>query len=168
MFERQPPSAGEVRALAHQLLSWADHLRTQSGAEREITEQDRRDMQLALAEAMRSSRRQRARIFAGGPPGSVLWDLLLELFIRDLNGFRTPIDQQLVIGDLPFETLERSLKTLSSLGLVVLTVDRLDPSKMWISLSQRGHQNMFDYLQEFAELLGLHPQSKARAELESD
>ena len=82
-----PPSAGEVRALAHQLLSWADHLSTRLARGRlELSEEDQHDLLITVAEAMRGTRRVRSRIFPDVPLGNANWAVLLDLFIRELNG----------------------------------------------------------------------------------
>src|SRR5688500_15410868 len=59
MFENAPPRAGDVRALAHQLLNWADHLSDRPDPARELTEEGRHDLILGLALATREARRLR-------------------------------------------------------------------------------------------------------------
>jgi hypothetical protein len=79
MFDTTPPRAGDVRALAHQLLSWADQLSERPDLTTELTEEGRHDLVLGLAGALRDARRLRAEIFPripfsnprGGDAGSV-------------------------------------------------------------------------------------------------
>jgi hypothetical protein len=63
MCDSAPPRAAEVRALAHQLLSWADHLSDRPDLTGELTEEGRHDLVLGLATALREARRLRAEIF---------------------------------------------------------------------------------------------------------
>ena len=129
-----------------------------------MTDQDRHDVLLGLAEAIRGTRRHRARIFGEIPLGNPLWDVMLDLYIRDLNGYRTPIEQQLADSEFPGSALDRSLKALSSHGLVTLTVDPLSQHEILVSLSERGREGMSEVLREAAELLGLHPSGEAAAD----
>jgi hypothetical protein len=62
MFDTAPPRAGDVRALPHQLLSWADHLSDRPSFTRELTEEGRHDLELGLATALREVHRLRAEI----------------------------------------------------------------------------------------------------------
>ena len=62
MFEQAPPSAGEVRALANQLLAWADSLARPKHAEA-LSEDSREEQLIALATASLEARRLRGQAF---------------------------------------------------------------------------------------------------------
>jgi hypothetical protein len=157
MFENAPPSAGDVRALAHQLLTWADHLtdRTGAGPEpgREMSEEDRHDLILGLAEAVREGRRLRSAIFTGIPLGNPNWDVMLDLFIQEMNGFRTSLDHMSLSGDLPAATVYEAVELLAGLGLLERAPDRFDSRVVWLSLSAQGRQGMFDLLEQSTEFV---------------
>ena len=157
MFDDAPPSAGEVRALAHQLMSWADHLSAQgrSGPEfgRELTEEHRHDLILGLAVATREGRRLRGTIFTGVPLANPNWDVMLDLFIQEMNGFRTSLDHLALTGDLPAATIYESVDALTRLGLLERTPDRFDSRIVWLSLSVAGHQAMCDLFEQSAEFV---------------
>ena len=153
MFENAPPSAGEVRALAHQLLSWADHLTTGSEPGRELSEEDKHDLILGLAVATREARRLRAAIFFGVPLRNACWDVMLDLFIQEMNGFRTSLDHLALTGDLPATTVYDSVDTLGGLELLERSVDRFDSSVIWLTLSVTGRQGMFDLLEQSTEFV---------------
>ena len=155
MFDRPPPSAGEVRALAHQLMSWADHLSARQVAARELTEEEQHDLMITVAEAMRGTRRERARIFGDIPLGNANWDVLLDLFIRELNGHRTSLAQMVAGDELPAAAVHASIETLVRCGLVDRDAPRPDSQASWLALTPRGKQGMFELLQEIADLVSL-------------
>jgi hypothetical protein len=157
MFERPPPSAGEVRALAHQLMSWADHLSARQVAARGLSEEEQHDLMVTVAEAMRGTRRERARIFPDAPLGNANWDVLLDLFIRELNGHRTSLAQMVVGDELPVATVHAAIETLVRVGLVDRAAPRPDSQASWLALTPRGKQGMFELLQEIADLVSLQP-----------
>lgn len=153
MFDTAPPSAGEVRALAHQLMAWADHLSARPEPGRELSEQQRHDLILGLAEAMRGVRERRARIFPGIALRNPNWDIMLDLFIRELSGYRTSLDHLSLAGELPAATVHRAIETLEGAGLAARTPDRFDSWVTWVALSEPGRQAMFELLEETAELV---------------
>ena len=153
MFDQTPPRAGDVRALAHQLLTWADHLSDRSDPARELTEEDRHDLVLVLAMSLREARRLRAQIFAGVPLGNPNWDVMLDLFIQEMNGFRTSLDHLALTGDLPAPVVYESVDALAQLGLLERTPDRFDTRVFWLSLTVAGRQGMFDLFVKSAEFV---------------
>lgn len=153
MFENAPPSAGEVRALAHQLMSWAEHLSTGAEPGRELTEEDRHDLTLGLAVALRESRRLRSELFAAVPLHNPNWDVLLDLFIQEMNGFRTSLDHLALTGDLPATTVYESVDVLARAGLIERSPDRFDNRVMWLSLTVTGRQGLFDLFEQSTEFV---------------
>jgi hypothetical protein len=153
MFDSALPRAGDVRALAHQLLSWANHLSDRPDPVRELTEEGRHDLVLGLATALREARRLRAEIFPGIPFANPNWDVMLDLFIQEMNGFRTSLDHLALTGDLPAPTVYESVDTLVRLSLVARTPDRFDNRVFWLSLTVTGRQGMFDLFAQSAEIV---------------
>jgi hypothetical protein len=153
MFEQAPPSAGEVRALAHQLLAWADHLVISPEPGHELSEEGRHDLILGLALAIRATRRLRTEIFPGAPLGNATWDIMLDLFIQDMNGYRTSLDHLAIAGDLPAAAVYEAVELAAGLGLLERTPDRFDSRVVWLSLSVSGRQGMFDLFEKSADLV---------------
>jgi hypothetical protein len=91
------------------------------------------------------------------PLGNANWDTLLDLFIRELNGYRTSFEQMSVGDEVPAFTTHRALEELAAAGLVARTADLSDPRVSWLALTERGKQRMFELLAESAELVHLHP-----------
>jgi hypothetical protein len=148
MFDHAPPTAGEVRALAHQLLTWAEQLSAMPSRSSALSEEDRHELALARAETARLESRLRSRIFAGVPFGNVNWDLMLELFIREMTGFRVSVDDLLAEDLFPRDLVVRSLDALAELSLVEKVADRFDRRVAWITLSAAGKQGMIRFLLE--------------------
>lgn len=146
MFDHAPPTAGEVRALAHQLLSWAEELTAMPAPATAWSEDDRRELALSQAEAARREARLRARIFAGVPFGNANWEIMLELFIREMSGFRVAADDLVGENLLPLELVMRSVDALEEFGLVEKAFDRFDRRICWLSLSDAGKQGMARFL----------------------
>ena len=153
MHDTAPPSAGEVRALAHQLMTWAEHLSAGAAPAREPGEEDSHDFVLGLALATREARRLRAEIFAGVPFRNAAWDVMLDLFIQEMNGFRTSLDHLALTGDLPAAVIYENVESLSRLGLIERTPDRFDNRVVWLSLTIVGRQGLFDLFAQSAELV---------------
>jgi len=153
MFEDAPPSAGAVRALAHQLLSWANHLTTAPEVGSEMTEEERHDLVLRITLAVREACRLRSRIFPNAPFGNPVWEVMRELFIQEMNGFRTSLDNLSLTGELPAATVYDAVDTLVSLGLVERATDRFDFRTQWLSLSERGRQGMLDLFSSAADFV---------------
>jgi DNA-binding MarR family transcriptional regulator len=164
MFDSAPPRAGDVRALAHRLLSWADHLSERPDLTSELTEEGRHDLVLGLATALREARRLRAEIFPRVPLGNPNWDVMLDLFIQEMNGFRTSLDHLALTGDLPAPVVYESVHDLVRLGLLDRTPDRFDNRVMWLSLTVKGRQGMFDLFAHSSEVVrpiaGWHTESE--------
>jgi hypothetical protein len=153
MFDSAPPRAGDVRALAHQLLSWADHLSNRLDLTTEQSAQGRDDLVLGLAVALRDARRLRSEIFPRVPLGNPNWEVMLDLFIQEMNGFRTSLDHLALTGDLPAPVVYESVQELVRLGLIDRTEDRFDNRVSWLSLTVSGRQGMLDLFAQSAEIV---------------
>ena len=163
MPDKHIPNAGEIRALANQLMAWADYLVARPDAVEPMSEQARHEMILGLAEAMRGTRLLRARIFPDIPLGNPTWDVLLDLFVRELNGYRTSLDHLALAGELPAVSVHQAIDALAGFGLVCRAIDRFDDRVIWLALTERGQHGMFELLQETADLVRLHPGAAAAA-----
>lgn len=153
MLEDVPPSAGAVRALAHQLLTWADHLSAVPDESREMSEEDRHDLILRLALATREASRLRDTIFPGALFTNPVWEVMRDLFIQEMNGFRTSLDNLALSGELPAAMVYESVDELARLGLLERAPDRFDNRIEWLSLSGRGRQGMFDLFERSGEFV---------------
>jgi DNA-binding MarR family transcriptional regulator len=108
---------------------------------------------LRLGVATRVDRRVLAGIFPGAQLSNPTWDVMLDLFIQEMNGFRTSLDHLALTGDLPAATVYESVDALVELGLLERMVDRFDSRVMWLTLSVTGRQGMFDLLERASEFV---------------
>ena len=134
MHDTAPPSAGEVRALAHQLMTWAEHLSAGAAPAREPSEEDSHDVVLGLALATREARRLRPTLQA-------------------LKTLESSLDHLALTGDLPAAVIYENVESLSRLGLIERTPDRFDNRVVWLSLTIVGRQGLFDLFAQSAELV---------------
>jgi DNA-binding MarR family transcriptional regulator len=150
-MKNAPPSAGDVRALAHQLMSWADQLAAGPQISRVLADADRHELVLVLATAARAITRLRARIFPDVGFANPGWAIMLEIFIREASGYRVSLDQLTAEADLPELTAYRSLNLLINKGLVERSEGKTHRDDVWLSLTLPGRRKMMELLLESAE-----------------
>ena len=153
MYDPAPPSAGEVRALAHQLLSWADHLAARPEPGREMSEEDRHDLVLNLAVAAREARFLRSTSLSGAMLGDPRWDVLLDVFIQELRGFSASIDALALSGHWPEDVLAGAVSGLAELGILERAPLPFDTGVDWVSLTAPARRSMFDIFEQAAEFV---------------
>jgi len=118
-----------------------------------MTEEEQHDLCVSLALAVREACRLRAAIFPGVPFGNPVWEVMRDLFIQETKGFRTSLDNLALAGSLPAATVYDAVDTLVGLGLLERTTDRFDGRVVWLSLTVRGRQGMFDLFEQAAEFV---------------
>ena len=149
MLEAKPPSAGEVRALAQQLMLWADQLALTPSKERTLSEEELQDSVLSLAIAGRDIARLRARMFPDTDFASTGWDVMLEIFIRESQGHRVSLEQLSADG-WPALAVHRSVNMLIDKRLVDRSYKEPGTPEVWLSLTPAGKQKMAAFLFESA------------------
>lgn len=112
MVENAPPSAGEVRALAHQLLSWADQLARARQMSRALADADRHELVQALAASARELTRLRARAFPDLAFADAAWQVLLEVFTSEADGVRVSPEHLAAELKLPLPTIQQGVSQL--------------------------------------------------------
>lgn len=157
MFDNAAPSSGEVRALANQLLAWAEQLAAMPAMRGDLSVEDRDDLVLGLALGVREFHRRRARVFPAAEFGQPTWEVMLDLFIQQLNGYRVSFNHLVLEGSLPAEIVATCVETLAALGLVERTPDQLDSRMSWLSLSEVAAHGLTGLLLECAEVIRPHP-----------
>ena len=149
MVENAPPSAGEVRALAHQLLSWADQLAT--ARQISLAEADRHEFVLALATSARAIARLRARIFPDLGFANPGWLVLLEVFIREADGIRISLEHLATEVELPLLTTYQCVNQLIDNGLIERSGGASGSQEVRLTLTLSGWQKMTELLMASAE-----------------
>lgn len=167
-MENAPPTPGELRALAHQLMAWANQMASRPAAAYAMPAgEDSRELVLSFAMATREVRRRRAEIFPQLQLREPMWDVLLELFIQQERGHRVTLDHLILTGELEVAVLRHAVTVLVTTGLVDRTIDLFDKRIMWLTLSEAGYDAMIehftgavDFLRPISEPL---PELAARA-----
>ena len=166
--EDRLPTAGEVRALSHQLMAWADHLAEWPAGEpadigpSNSQESNPRERALALAEAMRDAARLRSSVFPIAALANPAWSILIDLTIRAMNGFRTSLHEIALGEDNLAPSVHDSVAALVEAGVVAKTPDELLGGVTWLTLTERGQAKMDRYLDALAYVLTPKPSVRPR------
>lgn len=164
MVQHTPPSAGELRAFATQLLSWADRVAVRPAGKAEAwQDMDGEELLFELARRLLETNRLRRVAFPDVPLGEPLWDVLLALFVHEPAGYRITLDRLARETGLEVDAVRRSLDKLAAVGLVESNAGRLDPWAFGLSLSLVGKHKMTDLLQDSAHLFAPHSDASLTA-----
>ena len=154
MPEQAPPTVDEIRALASQLMSWADLLSASPARDDapplgELT----RDQLRNVAAAAREVRRQRTVTFPHLRLREPMWDVMLDLFIEQESGHRVSLDHLSLTGEHEAAVVNHAVAVLVTAGLLVRTPDRFDVRVVWLTLSPAGQAGMIEHFTQAAGYL---------------
>lgn len=150
MSEHVKPTADEVRALANQLMSWADRLSASPVRHDAQRAGEHMHDPLTVATAAREVRRQRTVTFPHLRLREPMWDVMLDLFIEQESGRRASLDHLSLSGELEASVVNHAVAVLVAVGLVARTPDRFDERVVWLSLSPAGQAGMIEHLAQAA------------------
>lgn len=104
---------------------------------------ERSSYDLLHARQLYSMRRRRDAAFEGhdllGEPG---WDILLDLFIGELEGARIQVSSVCLDAGVPSTTILRWLSRLEGDGLIYRAADNIDGRRRFVRLTDEGRQLM--------------------------
>jgi DNA-binding MarR family transcriptional regulator len=103
------------------------------------------------------ARRLRARYLPANLFADPAWDLLLNLYLAQLEQRRVAVSALFASGGVPQSTNFRWLSKLESEGLVQRTEDPLDARRAWVSLTESAANAMRAYFGEFETLASEFP-----------
>ena len=150
MIENAPPSAGEVRAFASQLMAWADRLTSANRPCHLLADADRHEFVVAQAEAACHAARLRAEMFPEAGFVSPAWRVLLEIFVLEARGQRVFLDQLSKRIEMPLLTVLGAVNGLIEKGLVERRAAEGDARAVLLSMSFAGWQKMTDLMLQSA------------------
>lgn len=75
------------------------------------------------------------------------WDILLELFARDLEHRRASVSELYRASGVPETTAHRWIDNLEKEGLTMRRDDQFDGRRVWVSLSPKGRDAMQRYFE---------------------
>jgi DNA-binding MarR family transcriptional regulator len=81
------------------------------------------------------------------------WDILLEIYLADLQGRKVNITKISDIADIPQTTGLRWIKVLTERGLALRSDDPLDRRRCFIIITDNGRDRMRRYISKLARLL---------------
>jgi len=98
------------------------------------------------------ARAQRLRFFDTGLFADPAWDILLELYARELAQQRISVSKLCYASNVPPTTALRWIQSLERQGLLCREDDPTDGRRTWIELMPVASQKMAAYFEEFGDL----------------
>ena len=153
----------ELRAIGERLLMLAEGGALETVAFNELREfesdRDIDDRYLAgIALSLYTSRRMRDRYFQSDLFGEPAWDMLLDLFVRGVQGKKTAVSSLCIASGVPPSTALRWIRTLHDAGLVTREESERDRRVVHLGLSAAGFRALRRYLIDAARhLRPTHP-----------
>lgn len=103
---------------------------------------------LAYARRMIVERARRFQFFDGHLFSDPAWDIMLELFVAEIELREVPVTNLCFTSNVPDTTVLRWIKTLCAEGLVVRTKDHVDKRRVLVQLAGPAAKAMRHYLEE--------------------
>lgn len=97
---------------------------------------------VSAAKAKIRARRIRQELFPGIQVADPAWDLLLELFINNLEGRRISVTGLGLSANVPGATVLRWLAMFQESGLIIREPDPHDRRRIWVSLTDEGRDRV--------------------------
>ena len=148
-FTRQL-AADRCEEVSRQLLHVAQALRSTASDPDAVQAQP---VEQELVECLVRVRRQRERFFDPVLFADPAWDMLLDLYLADLEQRQSTVCGLCAAAGTPATTALRYLKLLVDRGLVTRTQSETDQRVTYVALSDAAQTHMRSYFRRFAELL---------------
>lgn len=103
---------------------------------------------LAHARRMITERARRFHYFDGHLFADPAWDIMLELFVAEIERREVPVTNLCFTSNVPDTTVLRWIKTLEAEGLVVRTKDHVDKRRVLVQLAYSARDAMRQYVEE--------------------
>jgi len=107
---------------------------------------------LTFAQAMIAERSRRYQFFNRNLFSDPAWDILLELFVAELEIREVPVTNLCFTSNVPDTTVLRWIKTMSFEGLVVRRKDKVDKRRVLVQLTRPAYEAMTKYMEEQARV----------------
>jgi hypothetical protein len=115
---------------------------------------------IGLVRNIRHARAIRRNLFVGNLFSDPGWEILLDVYLSELEQRRISISK-IGVSSIPASTTLRWLTKLEEVGLVRKEADRIDARRAFVSLTDTGLQMMDAYLDQCWPLLSSWPGSSA-------
>lgn len=112
-------------------------------------ESERRDSEaIATAKEIYRARRRRDQVLGHDLFGEPAWDILLDLFVAQQRGWRTPLSSVCVASAVPTTTAQRWIRELEARNLVRRTRDPNDGRRVYVALTETARADLEQLLTE--------------------
>ncbi len=115
------------------------------------TQSDERQLTLRFIWQLQETRRE---VFQGSTLSESSWEILTELMSLELSGRRTSVSGLCLAAKCPVTTALRRIDELTDLGLILKEPDSNDARRMYVRMTELGHQKMEMFLSRVAQGLG--------------
>lgn len=103
---------------------------------------------LAFARRMIGERARRLQYFDGHLFSDPAWDIMLDLFVAEIEMREVPVTNLCFTSNVPDTTVLRWIKTLCAEGLLVRHKDRVDKRRVLVQLARPASDAMRRYVEE--------------------
>ena len=103
---------------------------------------------LAFARRLINERYRRYHFFDGHLFSDPAWDIVLELFVAEVEGREVPVTNLCLTSNVPDTTILRWIKALCGEGLLVRHKDEVDKRRVLVELTRTAADSMRRYIAE--------------------
>ena len=146
---KAPPSVGGKEQELRKALKGLRRILNAIELEETVGRQGRADPDmLAFARRMISERYRRFQYFDGHLFSDPAWDIMLELFVAEIEMREVPVTNLCFTSNVPDTTVLRWIKTLCHEDLVVRHKDKVDKRRVLVQLTRPAAESMRRYIEE--------------------
>lgn len=142
------PQPTDLRSLRSEMESLLHRLSLAEATSSRVLIADPAETQ--LVHEIIKSRRRRDAVFGADIFGEPAWDLLLELYLAQLQQRRTTVSEACRASASPPTTGLRWIGQLEEKGWIVREADPLDGRRVWVRLTDGAGAKMHDYFLQLA------------------
>lgn len=102
---------------------------------------------MAIVKSILRMRRRRDELFGSSFFADPAWDMLLELYLADLQQYRISVSWVCTVSDIPATTGLRHLNALEAKGLVHRIEDRYDRRRNFVELTTASRKLMSELIE---------------------
>ena len=141
--------AGTREQELHKALNGLRNILNAIELEETVDRSGRADLDmLAFTRRMIGERYRRFQFFDGHLFSDPAWDIMLELFVAEIETREVPVTNLCFTSNVPDTTVLRWIKTLCHEGLVVRHKDKVDKRRVLVQLTRPAADAMRRYVEE--------------------
>ena len=146
---KAPPGVGGKEQELRKALNGLRRILNAIELEEAVSRQGRADPDmLAFTRRMINERYRRFQYFDGHLFSDPAWDIMLELFVAEIEVREVPVTNLCFTSNVPDTTVLRWIKTLCHEELVVRHKDKIDKRRVLVQLTRPASEAMRRYVEE--------------------